>query len=183
MDSNSTKLASLDATVSSRAPSATALSTAVWTGTKAAFLDAAVSSAGGGGLTAGAIADAVWDENRTGHITAGTFGSYLDAAISGVSTGGISAGDIADAIIEEFASTPPSVNLAPTGLDAIPMTLLDEPSNFREWAVWLFSCRFVRSRRVKGTGIFSVYGSDRSTVVSRQTTTDNSTETTVGAFE
>jgi hypothetical protein len=38
--------------------------------------------------TAGAIADAVWDEARTGHTTSGTFGFYLDAAISGISGGG-----------------------------------------------------------------------------------------------
>lgn len=38
--------------------------------------------------TAGAIADAVWDEARSGHTTAATFGFYLDAAISGVSGGG-----------------------------------------------------------------------------------------------
>ena len=37
--------------------------------------------------TAAAIADAVWDEARTGHDTAGTFGFYLDAAISGISAG------------------------------------------------------------------------------------------------
>ncbi len=38
--------------------------------------------------TAAVIADAVWDEPRTGHTTAGTFGFYVDAAISGVSGGG-----------------------------------------------------------------------------------------------
>lgn len=35
--------------------------------------------------TAAAIADAVWDEARTGHTTVGTFGFYLDAAISDIS--------------------------------------------------------------------------------------------------
>ncbi len=35
--------------------------------------------------TPAAIADAVWDEARTGHVTVGTFGYYLDAAISSVS--------------------------------------------------------------------------------------------------
>lgn len=54
--------------------------------------------------TAGAIADAVWDEARTGHTTAGTFGFYLDAAISGVSTGGVSAGDIATAVRSELTT-------------------------------------------------------------------------------
>jgi hypothetical protein len=38
--------------------------------------------------TAASIADAVWDESRTGHTTSGTFGFYLDAAISGISGGG-----------------------------------------------------------------------------------------------
>lgn len=38
--------------------------------------------------TAAAIADAVWDEIRTGHTTAGTFGFFLDAAISSISGGG-----------------------------------------------------------------------------------------------
>lgn len=59
---------------------------------------------GGSAPTASAIADAVWDEARTGHVTAGTFGNYLDAAISGVSTGGVSAGDIADAVWDEVRS-------------------------------------------------------------------------------
>lgn len=56
---------------------------------------------GGGGPTAGEIADAVWDEAQSGHTTSGTFGKYLDAAVSGVSTGGVSAGDIADAVWDE----------------------------------------------------------------------------------
>jgi hypothetical protein len=42
--------------------------------------------------TASAIADAVWDELRTGHTTSGTFGFYLDAAISGISGGSGGAG-------------------------------------------------------------------------------------------
>jgi hypothetical protein len=41
--------------------------------------------------TAGAIADAVWDEARTGHTTAGTFGYYLDAQVS-TAGGGLTAG-------------------------------------------------------------------------------------------
>lgn len=34
------------------------------------------------------VADAVWDELQTDHVTAGSFGAYLDSAISGVSGGG-----------------------------------------------------------------------------------------------
>ena len=43
-DARMLKLDNLDATVASRAPSSTALSTATWTGTKAGYLDAAISS-------------------------------------------------------------------------------------------------------------------------------------------
>ena len=43
-DARMLKLDNLDATVASRAPSSTALSSATWTGTKAGYLDAAVSS-------------------------------------------------------------------------------------------------------------------------------------------
>jgi hypothetical protein len=51
MDSNSTKLANLDGTITSRAPSSTALSTAVWSAEKAAFIDAAISSVAAGDAT------------------------------------------------------------------------------------------------------------------------------------
>jgi hypothetical protein len=55
----------------------------------------------GSGASAETIADAVWDELQSGHVTAGSFGAYLDSAVSGVSTGGVSAGDIADAVWDE----------------------------------------------------------------------------------
>jgi hypothetical protein len=45
------------------------------------------------------IADAVWDEEQTGHTITGTFGFYLDVAISGVSGGG---GDNAATIYTYF---------------------------------------------------------------------------------
>lgn len=35
-----------------------------------------------------AIADAVWDELRSGHVTAGTFGYYLDAQVSAAAAAG-----------------------------------------------------------------------------------------------
>lgn len=47
-------------------------------------------------LTAAAIADAVWDELQSGHVTAGTFGKYLDTEVSGV--GGGTAAAIAAAV-------------------------------------------------------------------------------------
>lgn len=48
--------------------------------------------------SASAIADAVWDEARTGHTTAGTFGLYLDGQVT---TAGPSAATIADAVWDE----------------------------------------------------------------------------------
>jgi len=51
--------------------------------------------------TAAAIADAVWDEVQTGHVTAGTFGYYLDAQVSGAANPP-SAADIADAVWDEL---------------------------------------------------------------------------------
>jgi hypothetical protein len=74
------------------------------------------------------------------------------------------------------------VKLMPTGLDDLSMVLLTAPSNFREWFVWL-TLRFRRTRRVKTSGILSVYGSNGSTVITSQTTTDSSTEQTVSAVE
>jgi hypothetical protein len=65
-------------------------------------IDAAISSVSA--PTAAAVADAVWDEARTGHTTAGTFGLYLDAQVSLVSSGGLSAADIADAVWDEATS-------------------------------------------------------------------------------
>lgn len=43
-------------------------------------LDAAVSTVGGGSLTAAGIADAVWDEVLSGHLTAGSTGYSLNGA-------------------------------------------------------------------------------------------------------
>jgi hypothetical protein len=48
-------------------------------GTFGKYLDAQVSSVGGG-LTAGSIADAVWDEAASEHMTAGTMGKKLNDA-------------------------------------------------------------------------------------------------------
>ena len=46
------------------------------------------------------LADAIWDEARTGHTTAGTFGLYLDAQVSSAASPP-SAGAIADAVWDE----------------------------------------------------------------------------------
>lgn len=50
--------------------------------------------------SASAIADAVWDEARTGHTNSGTFGLYLDAQISGASGGGGGGGATAQQVWE-----------------------------------------------------------------------------------
>jgi hypothetical protein len=74
------------------------------------------------------------------------------------------------------------VKLMPAGLDDLSMVLLTAPVTFRDWCVWLI-LRFRRTRRVKASGILNVYGSNGSTVITSQVTSDNSTETVVGAVE
>ncbi len=58
----------------------------------------------GSGASAAAIADAVWDEARSGHTTAGTFGLYLDAQVSTVGGGSLTEAGIADAVWDEARS-------------------------------------------------------------------------------
>ena len=92
MDSNSTKLANLDATVSSRATPAqvnteadTALADVGLTTTITGRIDAATSTrlATAGYTvppTAAANADAIWDETLSDHLTSGTTGNALNGA-------------------------------------------------------------------------------------------------------
>ena len=53
-------------------------------------------------VSAGTIADAVWDEAQSGHTTSGTFGKYLDAQMTTGVLGGT--GSIADAVWDEALS-------------------------------------------------------------------------------
>lgn len=92
MDSNSTKLANLDATISSRATPAqvnteadTALADVGLTTTITGRIDAAISTrlATAGYTvppTAAANADAVWDETLSGHLATGSTGEALNGA-------------------------------------------------------------------------------------------------------
>lgn len=72
MDSNSTKLANLDATVSSRA-----------TPTNVDDAETAILAAVDAVPTAAETADAVWDEALAGHLSAGSTGEALDGAGGG----------------------------------------------------------------------------------------------------
>ena len=60
------------------------------------------------------------------------------------------------------------------------MTLNAAPSTFRDWFVWL-TLRFRRTARNKTTGTISIYGTDSTTVVTTQTSTDTDTAQTTGA--
>lgn len=60
-------------------------------------LDQTVSTAGGGGLTVGGIADAVWDEAMSGHTTTGTAGAVFDSASDLVKTDVIEINSVANA--------------------------------------------------------------------------------------
>ena len=53
------------------------------------------------------------------------------------------------------------------------------PSTFRDWFVWL-TLRFRRTARNKTTGQITVYGTDATTVVTTQTSTESDTAQTTG---
>ena len=74
--------------------------------------------AGSTAPAASAIADAVWDEARSGHTSAGTFGLYLDAQVSTVSGGSLTAADIADAVWDEAISGHLTAGSTGNALDA-----------------------------------------------------------------
>jgi hypothetical protein len=118
------------------------------------------------------IAAAVW-----AGAPPGTPLADIAAAVWAGAPPGTPLADIAAAVWA--AADKAGYTLAPTGLDAIPMTLNSAPTNFREWFVWL-TLRFRRTRRVKSTGAISIYGSDGSTVVTTQASADTSTEQTTG---
>ncbi len=85
MDSNSTKLANLDATMTSRAPASTALSTSVWTSTKAGYLDAAITS------RSTLTAQGVWEYATRTLSTFGSLVSDIATAIWSATTRTLSA--------------------------------------------------------------------------------------------
>lgn len=60
------------------AQASTALDNTVWTNTKAGYIDQAISTVSA--PSASAVADAVWDEAISGHLTGGSTGSALNAA-------------------------------------------------------------------------------------------------------
>ncbi len=73
-------------------------------------LDAQVSTVGGGSLTAGAIADAVWDEALSGHATGGSAGAALTGAGSAgdpwsTTLGGYGAGTAGKIVYDNLNAT------------------------------------------------------------------------------
>ena len=96
-----TRLANLDATVSSRAPSSTALSTAVWTAEKAGFLDAAVSEAGSGDAPTVEEIDAELTKNHgSGLWTGGATSETSKVMPYTLTIGGV---PVADALCTAYA--------------------------------------------------------------------------------
>uniref|UniRef100_A0A6M3ME60 Uncharacterized protein n=1 Tax=viral metagenome TaxID=1070528 RepID=A0A6M3ME60_9ZZZZ len=78
--------------------------------------------------SAATVADAVWDEAQSGHVSAGTFGKYLDTEVSGV--GGGTAAAIADAVWDEVqadhtAAGTTGESLNDAGGGASPSTIAD----------------------------------------------------------
>jgi uncharacterized protein YoxC len=92
-DNVENNITNLDATISTRAPAATALSTVQWTNGRASAIDnlnATITSRLSASAyvapttppTVNAIADAVWDEDLSGHLASGSTGNKLNAAAS-----------------------------------------------------------------------------------------------------
>ena len=79
----------------------------------------AISESGGGGPTAGQIADAVWDEATSGHTTAGTFGEQLATDVDAILTDTNSLNDtkIPDTISLANINTQVDTALTDIGLD------------------------------------------------------------------
>ena len=93
--------------------------------------------------TAAEVADAVWDEQQSNHITAGSFGAYLDATVS-TAGGGDSAATIytyftdgtrEDAFKADVSAlaTQASVNTIDTNVDAILVDTNDLQTNQGNW--------------------------------------------------
>lgn len=79
---------SIEVLADASAPSAATIADAVWdeaqsghttAGTFGKYLDAQVSTIGGGSLTEAGIADAVWDELLSGHTTTGSSGKLISS--------------------------------------------------------------------------------------------------------
>ena len=51
------------------------------------------------------IADAVWDEEQSGHTTAGTFGIYLDSKVSDAGGGGLTVQSIVNGVWDELQTS------------------------------------------------------------------------------
>ena len=80
-------------------------------------------NAGGSSLTVGDIADAVWDEARSGHVAAGSFGEgvasvqgNVTGSVGSVAAGGITAASIATGAIDADAIASDAVTEIQSGL-------------------------------------------------------------------
>lgn len=116
------------------------------------------------------IADAIWDEARSGHTTAGTFGQGV-ASVQGNVTGSTAS--------VTTVSDKTGYSLASTGLDAIATTAPSGvASNFREMMVALFQ-RFFWKTTLTSTQL-KTYAADGSTVLTTQATSDDGATQTIG---
>jgi hypothetical protein len=183
-------------TLSTAPPTAAAVAAEVW--------DTAPS-----GPTLEDIAEAVRDVSNASP-TAGSLGEAINSAASagdpwsttipgsyGSGTAGKIIGDNLNATVTSRMATfsyqpPPAANairdavwtgstreLTAGGLDAISTTLNATPTNFPQWIVWL-TTQFRRTRKNKTTGVISVYGTDGTTIITTQTSTDTTGEQTTG---
>jgi hypothetical protein len=156
MDANSTKLANLDATITSRAPSSTALSNATWTDARAARLDH---------LDADVSTRSVYAGGDTPGTTTllGRIGSTITVTAGKV--------DVNDKT---------GFKLASDGLDTVSTTApAGAASNFREMVVQTWRRFFAKATRTSTE--LQTFADNGTTVITTQTVSDDGTTQTQGA--
>jgi len=114
--------------------------------------------------TVGAIADAVWDEARSGHVAAGSFGEGVIVQTNSDKSGySLSSAGI-DAIWDETQAE----------LTAVPTTA----SSLRQMLQWLFS--YFRNRNTVTSSAKTIFREDASTTLGTEALTDDLTTFTKG---
>lgn len=146
----------------------------------------AISDAGGGGPTAGQIADAVWDEATAGHTTAGTFGEQaktdIDAILADTADMQPKLGTISD--LGSGATVGDNLSDIDTAVAAVPTATENADELLkRDWTSVtgeaarsvLNALRFLRNKWTISAGTLSVKEEDDTTEAWNAAVTDDAT--------
>ena len=137
--------------------------------------------------TAAVIADAVWDEARSGHVTAGTFGENVVAVLDSAT------GTKIDSILEDTGTTLPEAIAATATPAQVNAQMLDvltidtfgelgsppaAASSLKDKLVWLFM--WARNKATATSSQRKLFADDTTTVVSTETIEDDGVTFTKG---